>query len=131
MSQIRLRLTQFDASSQPAYESLTHDVAQQRCLVRDTSRSATVRRVNADSARYARITHRLALGVSSEDDEASQALAELLERRIVESIAIECAPHVTSDLMSERLAQAVAALREHDIALRLQRWRHRRRGLFL
>ena len=76
--------------------------------------------MNANAARYARITHRLALGVSSEDDEASQALAELLGRRIVESVAIECAPHVTSDLMSERLTQAVAALREYDIALRLQ-----------
>ena len=73
--------------------------------------------MNADSARYVRITHRLALGVSSEEDEASQALAQLLERRIIDSIALECAPQVTSDLLSERLQQAVAALREHGIIL--------------
>jgi hypothetical protein len=73
--------------------------------------------VNADTARYARITHRLVLGVSSEDDGASLALAELLQRRIVESIAVECAPYVTSDLLSARLAQSVAALSEHGIAL--------------
>ena len=73
--------------------------------------------VNADTARYARITHRLALGVSSDDHDASQALAELLQRRIVESIAVECTPYVTSDLLSTRLAQAVAALSEHGIAM--------------
>src|SRR6185503_14337359 len=81
------------------------------------SRSATVRRVNADSARYVRITQRLALGVSSEDDAASEALAELLERRIIDTIALECAPLVTSDLLSERVAQAVAALRTHSIVV--------------
>ena len=88
-------------SSQPAYQSLTHHVVlgAASCAIR-LWRSATVRRVNANSARYARITHRLALGVLSQEDEASQALAELLERRIVESLANECAPHVTSDLMS-------------------------------
>jgi hypothetical protein len=75
--------------------------------------------VNADTARYARITHRLALGVSSEDDAESQALAELLQRRIVESIAVECAPYVTSDLLSQRLAQAVAVLSQHGFALRI------------
>ena len=75
--------------------------------------------MNAETARYARITHRLALGVASEDDEASQALAELLQRRIVDSIAVECTPYVTSDLLSARLAQAVAALSEHNIALRI------------
>lgn len=75
--------------------------------------------MNADTARYARITHRLALGVSSADDDASQALAELLRRRIVESIAVECTPHVTSDLLSVRLAQAIAALSQRGIALHL------------
>jgi len=75
--------------------------------------------VNAETARYARITHRIAVGVSSHDDDASQALAELLQRRIIESIAIECAPYVTSDLLSARLAQAVNALGEHGIALHL------------
>lgn len=73
--------------------------------------------MNADTARYARITHRLALGVSSDDDDASQALAELLQRRIVESIAIDCEPYVTSDLLSARLAQALAALSEHSVRL--------------
>jgi hypothetical protein len=73
--------------------------------------------VNADSARYVRITQRLALGVSSEDDVESQALAELLERRVVDSIALECAPLVTSDLLSERVLQAIAALEEHGVEL--------------
>lgn len=75
--------------------------------------------MNADTARYARITHRLALGVSSQDDAESQALSVLLQRRIVESIAVECAPRVTSDLLSQRLAQAIAALSEHGISLRI------------
>ena len=73
--------------------------------------------MNADTARYARITNRLALGVSSDDDDVSQELAELLQRRIVESIAVECAPYVTSNLLSVRLVQAVAALSEHGIAM--------------
>ena len=68
-----------------------------------------------DASRYARITHRLAQGASSADDEASQARAELLQRRIVESIAIECASHVTSDLLSERVAEAMTALSEYGI----------------
>src|SRR5258708_5421612 len=75
--------------------------------------------MNAETSRYTRITHRLALGASAEDDEESQALAELLHRRILESIAIESAPHVTSGLLSQRLAQAVAALSEHGIVLRV------------
>ena len=74
---------------------------------------------NHDTARYARITHRLALGAASSEDESSQALAELLQRRIVESIAADCTPHVTSDLLSERLAQAVSALGRHGIAMRI------------
>ena len=89
--------------------------------MRDTARSATVRRVNADSARYVRITQRLAFGVASEDDEASQALAELLERRILDSIALECAPMVTSNLISQRLKQAITALSGHGIALSVTR----------
>lgn len=75
--------------------------------------------MNADTARYARITNRLALGVASDNDDASQALAGLLQRRIVETIAVDCTPHVTSDLLSARLAQAIAALSEHGIALHL------------
>lgn len=75
--------------------------------------------VNADATRYARITHRLAQGVSSRDDEASLSLAQLLQRRIVESVAVECAPYVTSDVLSQRLDQAVAGLSEHGIALRI------------
>jgi len=74
---------------------------------------------NADTGRYARITRRLALGAASSDDESSQALAELLQRRIVESIASDCATNVTSDLLSERLTQAVEALGRHGIALRI------------
>ena len=85
--------------------------------MRDTLRSATVRRVNADSARYVRITQSLALAVSAEDNEASQALAKLLERRVVDSIAHECAPLVTSDLLSERVVQAIVALHEYGIEL--------------
>ena len=72
-----------------------------------------------EPARYVRITHRLARGVASADDDASQALAEVLQRRIVESIAIECARLVTSDLLSERLAQAAAALGEHGIVMQV------------
>jgi hypothetical protein len=75
--------------------------------------------MNADTGRYARITHRLATAVSSEEDDASRELAGVLERRIVESIAVDCAPFVTSDLMSERLMQAVGALAEHDVLLRV------------
>jgi hypothetical protein len=76
--------------------------------------------MNADTGRYARITHRLANSVASEDDEASQALALLLERRIIESIVVECAPRVTSDLRSERMTQAVTALTEQGVPLRLE-----------
>src|SRR6478672_4817243 len=75
--------------------------------------------MSAESVRYARITHRLALGVSSAGDVESQAMAQLLQRRIVETIVAECAPYVTSDLLSQRLAQAVVALSEHGIALRV------------
>jgi hypothetical protein len=74
---------------------------------------------NPDTGRYARITHRLALGAASSDDESSQALAALLQRRVVESIAADCTPLVTSDLLSERLAQAIKALSRHGIALHL------------
>jgi hypothetical protein len=76
--------------------------------------------MNTDAARYARITHRLASGVASGDDASSRALASLLEQRVVESIAIECAPYVTSDVPSERMLQAAAALRERGISVRVE-----------
>ena len=75
--------------------------------------------MGAESERYARITQRLASAMSSEDDEASQALVEVLQRRIVDTIAAECAPQVTADVLSQRLSQAIAALGEYGIVLRL------------
>ena len=69
--------------------------------------------------RYERITQRLAHGAASAEDESSLALAAVLERRIIESFIDECALHVTSDLLSERTSQAVAALSEHSVTLRI------------
>jgi hypothetical protein len=70
--------------------------------------------------RYARITHRFAVGAASGDDEAGKALAELLERRAIDSIVADCRSYVTSDLLSQRLQRAVAALSEQGVVLRLE-----------
>ena len=74
--------------------------------------------MGAETERYARITQRLASALSSEDDDASHTMAEVLERRLVETIAAECALHVTADLLSRRLSQAIEALGEYGVVLR-------------
>jgi hypothetical protein len=75
--------------------------------------------MSEEYSRYARITYRLALGVSSMEDDESQELAQILQRRVLESIASACAPLVTSDLLSRRVIQATDALSEHGIALQV------------
>ena len=90
--------------------------------MRCCGRSATVPAMTIPAGpadRYARITQRLIEGLDS-SGAGSAELAGVLESRVMEAIAAECALRVTSDYPPARLADAVLALADFGIELRVE-----------